>query len=422
MVLLLAALLALQTPQPCADAAACRVAADAAAARGDFEAFHDLAWRTVQKGRPNDPALMFLLARAQALSGRPEDALVMLGRLADLHAPIDLGLPDFDRVRLRPGWPALEARVTGASSPASSAAPGAPAPGAPDAPLAPRAPLAPGAPDAPPPSDAAADALEFEPPAGFTPFAVAHDAVSRRFVVGDAPSRRLLVIDEVSRHVVPYVSARSAGFYDDLTGLAIDDRRGDLWVVSATGAEGSASSILHKLQLVSGRGLMDVRPADAALPVRFVGVSVAADGTVFALDAAGPRVFRVRPGSRALEVAQRIDQRGVTALAAADDHTVFVATDAGLLRLDLASRTAQAIKGVDDLGGFLSLAWRNGALVGVQRAQGTWLVVRVALDASGTRAQPRAILAASPSPIAGSLAGGHFYFVADRTIRRLTVR
>src|SRR4029453_12899702 len=108
MLLLLAAMLMLQSPSACADAASCRADAEAAAARGEFETFHDLAWRAVQKGRPNDPALMLLLARAQALSGRPDDAIVMLGRLADLHAPIDLAVHDFDRVRLRPGWAGLE--------------------------------------------------------------------------------------------------------------------------------------------------------------------------------------------------------------------------------------------------------------------------------------------------------------------------
>src|SRR5215831_13484192 len=93
----------LQAPAPCPDAAACRAEAEAAAARHDYEAFHDLAWRAVQKGKPNDPALMFLLARAQSLSGRPDDAIVMLGRIVDLQAPVDLTATDFDRARQRPG-------------------------------------------------------------------------------------------------------------------------------------------------------------------------------------------------------------------------------------------------------------------------------------------------------------------------------
>jgi len=421
MALLLALLLALQAPPPCADSAACRAEAEAAAARGAYETFHDLAWRAVQKGRPNDPALMFMLARAQALSGRPDDAIVMLGRLVDLHAPVDLANPDFERVRERPGWAALEARVTGTPVPAPPAS--APPATVTPAPAAAAPPAS--APAAPAPVAAAAaapEALDFEPPPDLRPFAIAHDAVSRRFVIGDAPSRRLLIVDEVSRHVVSYVSAASAGFLDDLTGLTVDDRRGDLWVVSAKGSGTDASSVVHKLQLVSGRGLGEARPADSAEAVRFVDVAVASDGTVFALDAAGGRVFRLRPGARALEVAHRLQARGVTALAAVDDRTVVVASQNGLVRVDLTARTAQAIKGVDDLGGFLSLAWRNGAVVGVQHTKGTWVVARVALDAAGTRAQPRAILAASASPIVGTLAGGNFFYLADHTIRRLAVR
>ncbi len=45
------------------------------------------AWRAIQKGPKNDPALMLMLARAQSLSGRPGDALVMLERLADKASP-----------------------------------------------------------------------------------------------------------------------------------------------------------------------------------------------------------------------------------------------------------------------------------------------------------------------------------------------
>src|SRR5207248_3140202 len=67
----------------------CRQLALEAADRGDYEIFHDLAWRAGQTGKRNDPALMYLLARAQALSGRPHDALVMLERLADMGVASD---------------------------------------------------------------------------------------------------------------------------------------------------------------------------------------------------------------------------------------------------------------------------------------------------------------------------------------------
>lgn len=421
-------LLLLQVPAaPCVDVADCRARAQAAAAAGDFETFHDLSWRAVQRGKSNDPELMLLLARAQSLSGRFGDALVMLGRLADLGVPTDaLTSDDFKLVRLIPGWPALEARLTGKPAPSEASAPSAPAPLAPGAPAAPTtsAPLAPApvAPNAPPAPTAAAP-LTFDA-AGLEPRGLAHDSVSRRFVLGDRRAGRLLVIDAVSHNLVNYVSAASAGFYRDLTGFTLDARRGDLWVVSVNAdGEGAASSVLHKLQLVSGRGLLEVRTAPAAAPVRLVDVTVTPDGTVYALDAADSRIFRLRPGGRALESVMRLEARQPTALAAADDRVLYVAAEKGLVRVDVGARSAAPVKSVEELTRFESLAWRAGSLIGVQRVASSFLIVRIALDGAGTRAQPRHVLAASPDATVGGLGSDAYYYLADgHTIRRLAIK
>src|SRR3970040_1549307 len=87
--LAVATTIAIFAPQDCTDWHACRDEAVAAGSREDYEACHDLAWRAVQKEPKNDPSLMLLLARAQSLSGRPGDALVMLGRLADHRVATD---------------------------------------------------------------------------------------------------------------------------------------------------------------------------------------------------------------------------------------------------------------------------------------------------------------------------------------------
>ena len=93
-------------PIDCQEPKACGELALEARARGAYEAFHDLAWRAVQTGRPNDPDLMYLLARAQALSGRRRDALVMLRRLAESGIATDAATDeDFRRVRELPEWP-----------------------------------------------------------------------------------------------------------------------------------------------------------------------------------------------------------------------------------------------------------------------------------------------------------------------------
>src|SRR5437867_4448740 len=89
----------------------CRQLALAAADRGEYETFHDLAWRAVQTGPPRDPALMYLLARAQALSGRPHDALIMLQRLAEMGVAPDATNEDFSHVRQLRDWPEVEALI-----------------------------------------------------------------------------------------------------------------------------------------------------------------------------------------------------------------------------------------------------------------------------------------------------------------------
>src|SRR5580704_1874933 len=130
----------------------CRQLALDAYNSGDYERFHDLAWKTVQTGPPRDPDLMYLLARAQSLSGRPHDALIMLGRLAEMGVATDTSASDeFQVVRTLPGWPAVEALIAAVARPAradsleASSAPSPPAgadlpappPGAPSASRAP---------------------------------------------------------------------------------------------------------------------------------------------------------------------------------------------------------------------------------------------------------------------------------------------
>lgn len=414
-------LLLLQAPAaPCVDADDCRARAQAAAAAGDFETFHDLAWRAVQRGKPNDPELMRLLARAQSLSGRPGDALVMLGRLADLGVPTDaMTSDDFRIVRLIPGWPALEARLTG-----QPASPDAPVEAVREPPPAPSPVGAVREPPTVPPAPSASAPLTFDA-TGLDLRGLAHDSVSRRFVLGDRRAGRLLVVDEVSHNLVNYVSAASAGFYRDLTAFTLDARRGDLWVVSvnADGDGGAASSVLHKLQLVSGRALLEARTPPAAATVRFVDVTVTPDGTVYALDAADSRIFRLRPGGRALELVMRLEARQLAALAAADDRILYVAAEKGLVRVDLGARSATPVKSVEELTQFESLAWRAGSLIGVQRVASSFLIVRIALDGAGSRAQPRHVLAASPNATVGALGSDAYYYLADgHTIRRLAIR
>lgn len=231
---------------PCPDVESCRAQALIAHAAKDYERFHDLAWAAYRKGRPNNADLMLLVARAQSLSGRPGDALVMLERAAAI-APIPGDVPtdpDFAKVHALPRWKEASATLK------LEAAPSAKAPAAGTSVPAPAAKVS------APPASVSAPSASAPFPLSFTtllsPTALAHDAVSKRFIVADREARRVAVIDENTGQVSTMIGAKAA--LGKVDGIAIDPQQGDLWIASSNGAEAT----LHKMQLISGRVLTTV--------------------------------------------------------------------------------------------------------------------------------------------------------------------
>ena len=318
---MLLALLSAQSPSPCADVASCRTLALEAQQRGDYEVFHDLAWAAHRKGRGNDPAVMLLVARAQSLSGRPGDALVMLERIATTGTPTDVATSDdFARVRALPRWLEVAGKFSAAPEtpatrpadvPASAARPelkggkerpptiektappkpeaAIPEAGKPD--LAGRKPKAESRkPEAVPPASRArlrepGEPLKFT--TILTPSALVYDVVSRRFIIADRQARRIAVIDEDTGQVATLVGAQGA--LGEIGGVAIDPQRGDLWVLTA----GENSTVLHRMQLISGRVLSAVPVTAIKEPV--VAMAFAGSAGLVLADTTGT-IWSVRPG------------------------------------------------------------------------------------------------------------------------------
>lgn len=476
-----------QAAQPeCREAQQCRELALEARARGAYEAFHDLAWRAVQTGRQNDPELMYLLARAQALSGRRRDAVIVLRRLAESGFAIDTADEDFRRVRELADWQYIAALAnrsrTAVATPAAAPAPTAPAAAAAPAPastapapavlpskpirsaarvaappLAPRSsvsaalsaaaiPRPPavipdppsGAPDkgrptsAPAPRAAAVaapaavvrrippltpavveDAAQFST-ALFTPGGIAYDAISRRFLFGDVTGRRLFVVGEGSDRTVDLVRADSAGF-DDVTAIAIDARRGDLWVAS-TAADGSSGAI-HRLQLISGRALTKL-----AVPVqgsmRLTDLAVTGDGTLFILDTSGRRVLVLRPGGSIIEPLMQLTTPNPISLAVDEGgQRAYLAHGEGIARLDLQARRATPLTAASGIAltdfGYIRL--HRDSLVGSQlQSDGSRGIVRLQLNGD-RRAVSAATLIEMFSPdssaaMAATISGDDLYY------------
>jgi hypothetical protein len=402
----------------CGDWRECHQRALEAASQREYEAFHDLAWRAVQKGPKEDASLMYVLARAQSLSGRPHDALVMLLRLADRGITTDAASnEEFAPVRRLPQWPDVDARLRGAAATESVGV----AAGLPPPPAA--APSGAGATTAPPggPGSLAPGARLIEdalrvPSLAITPVALAHDRASGRFVFGDATGRKLVIVDERMHFVVDLVREASAGFYD-ITAFEIDARRGDLWVVSAEPATGATR--LHHVQMVSGRPLARVELPDGLTPGRFVDVAVTPDGVVYVLDAAGLRLLSMRPAATALTVAARLDMQAPTSIAPAGEGVVYVAHERGVSRVDTRSGRVIPVRGRGREAAmpvFARLRWNAGALLGVERlGDGTCRILRVPIDPATGRARSPQVLAAGiaiPAPSAVSVSDDAVYFVS----------
>jgi hypothetical protein len=420
----------------CGDWRECHQRALEAASQGEYEAFHDLAWRAVQKGPKDDASLMYVLARAQSLSGRPHDALVMLLRLADRGITTDAASnEEFAAVRRLAQWPDVEARLRGAPATAAvgvpSGLPTAAAPSAAGVTTPPAADAA--AADAPAPGARLIEDALRVPSLAITPVALAHDRASGRFVFGDATGRKLVIVDERMHFVVDLVREASAGFYD-ITAFEIDARRGDLWVVSAEPATGATR--LHHVQMVSGRPLARVEMPDGLTPGRFVDVAVTPEGVVYVLDAAGLRLLSMRPPATALTVAARLDMQAPTSIAPAGEGVVYVAHARGVSRVDTRSGRVVSVRGREAaMPVFARLRWNAGALLGVERLEdGTCRILRVQIDAATGRARSPQVLASGitiPAPSAVSVSDDAIYFVTgderadaagDTLVKRIPLR
>ena len=412
-----------QQPSACNDAASCRQAALDAAEAKDFEAFHDLAWRAAQKGRPNDPELMLLLARAQSLSGRPGDALVMLRRLAERGVAPDIAEnEDFRRVRALAGWSELAALIEAARARGVSPPETGPGPAAPPSPekAATRKPQRVAAP--PPVPRAAAEAAIVRggenavslTGTGAELVGLAYDSASRRFVVADRRSSKLIVADEVFKRVNDLIGAGAGGF-GRLNAVEIDTRRGDLWVTSME--EGGAATV-HKLQLVSGRLLFSVSVPDDLQPASLADIAVTDSGALTLLDSAGSRILTLGAGSRTLHPAIDLGVTSASSIAS-DGQRIFVAHDGGISVADRKTGRVAAVRAAEgvSLKGVRRIRLYRGSLIAIQHREepAAARLVRIRLARSGTTASKVEVLDGEvPSaPAAMTVAGNDVYYLTD---------
>ncbi len=435
-----------QDPAPaCTEWHACRDLAEQARTAGEYETFHDLAWRAIQTRGQRDPDLLLLLARAQSLSGRPHDALVTLRRLAqEFHVATDVtNDEDFRRVRALAGWPDVQTIIAAVNAPppeqpvrtarqnqppeppVSTARQNQP----PEPPVSTARENRPAEPrvSAPQPEEVA----RFSAPS-FTAGGLAYDAVSRRFVIGNLPTRKLAIVEEGTNRSAT-LSGDAAQLLD-VRALEIDRKQGDLWVVSEGSRDHGDDDVseLHKLQLVSGRVLTVYAPHEESDgPSRFVDVAIGPVTGVLVLDARRPRLVRPSRDGKTLTPVIDLPAGDVTSLAPDDNRVVYVAYDDRLERVDLSGLRVERVVGeASALSGFERLRWHKGSLVGVQKSGGHRRVVQLRLSRGGTAVKSARVLdeAESTTDVSAAvdlLEDEFYYLVAagrDAAIRRIRLK
>ena len=381
----------------CSTWTACSAEAVAAVQRKDFERFHDLAWRAVQLGPPRHPQLLYLLSRAQSLSGRPGDAIVSLERLASMGVPTNARTEEhFQAARAHPRWPAVEALMARAAAPVER-------------------------------GEAAFRISQRD----LVPEALTYDEAGARFLVGSLHKKKIVQVRRDGRGASDYAGA-NAGL-DGVLGLRIDRSRGVLWVNSAATpqTEGyepktqEGRSHLHGLDLRTGRLITSLAPEGAG-PHLLNDVAISRRGDVYVTDSAAGVVHRVAAGTRRLEpfvtLGAGLYPNGLAL--DAPERTLYVASAAGISRLDLATKRLSLVEPAGNVAvsGIDGLYLHRGTLIAVQNGlSGVSRVVRFMLDATGGRITGAEVLESNlPDfmfPTTGVLVGDDFYYIANAQLR-----
>lgn len=240
---------------------------------------------------------------------------------------------------------------------------------------------------------------------------VAWDERGRQMFVGGVEDGALIVREGENwrRVTMPY---RTAGLF----GMAIDYRRGILWMASGAQAPTRAKAGFRGL---IGVTLLGFEPAGrAAVPdakAQPGDVAVAPDGSVFVSDGATGGLYICRPGCDVLTpfVPAGTFQSTQGLAVSRDGRTLYVADyGTGLYRFDIRKPKAPVlvapIKGIDGL-------VRDGdALIAIVNGDGR-KVLRLTLDATGKIASETTLAAPSGpgDPTLGTIARGKLLYVAD---------
>jgi sugar lactone lactonase YvrE len=350
--------------------------AKAAYDRKDFAAYAAV-MSELRELRPSHPTVLFNYAGSLALTGRGDEAIAQLRRLAAMHLAMDLSDTDLDSIRQRAEFREIEQAMQETRT-----------------------------------KRITHSVTAFRLPKGLLTESIASDPTSRSFFVSSVRKRKILRVDANGK-AHDFVTKDIWG----VNGLGVDAKRRILYATSMPydrvegfDKNGGAKGALFAFDLGSGKVIGQYEaPPDTFLD----DLTVAPDGTVYVSNSQGS-VLRLADGKLTTFARGMRSAQG----SAFGNGMLYVADYGGAIwAVDPRTGDAAKLQLPDDFAavGIDGLDYHDGTLLAVQNGVQPNRVVRLTLD--GMRVSRAEILEMNhpdmDEPTIGVAARGAFYFIAN---------
>jgi len=252
------------------------------------------------------------------------------------------------------------------------------------------------------------------------PEGLAYDKNQNVFYMSSLNRRKIVKIDPDGR-VSDFVSGDRYELLPVL-GIRLDSTDGTVWADSFEDA--GRAELLHFD--ASGKLLERFGPKDSAKH-GFNDLVVRKNGEVITTDSLNNQVCRFDPRSKSwapMKLHRLLFYPNGIALAD-DDHTIYVADAAGIIKVDLASGESRDVDPGprNTLAGADGLYWHNGSLIAVQNGIGSPRIAAFKLSTDATSVTRTTVLENRSQftilPTTGAIRGNDFYFIANSQIDNL---
>jgi hypothetical protein len=249
------------------------------------------------------------------------------------------------------------------------------------------------------------------------PEGLAYDAQRNVFYLSSLNRRKIV---EIARNgkISDFVPADRFGLLPVL-GIRLNSNDGTVWADSFT--DSGRTELLHFD--ATGKLLGRFKPQGSAKH-GFHDLVIRKNGEVITTDSLANAVLRFDPAARtftAVAVHRPLFYPNGIALSE-DDHTLYVADNLGVVRVDLAGGESRDVDPGprSTLAGIDGLYWHNGSLIGIQNGIGSPRVAAFHLSSDGLRVTRTTVLENRSNlcilPTTGAIRGSDFFFIANSQI------